>query len=78
MLHRIEAAHKRLEEKNAELATERENARVLSEKLSHLQAASVGFEGLASQNREILDKLEDQTTQRLENDHLLETRAQER
>lgn len=60
MYEQINALTQKLEEKEAQLALERESVRSLSEKLHDLQATSSGFEGLAVQGKEILRKLGEQ------------------
>lgn len=59
---KINVLAQQVEEKDAELRRERESVRGLSEKLQELQHTSTGFETLASQGREILDRLGEQAT----------------
>ncbi|AEO64055.1 uncharacterized protein THITE_2037083 [Thermothielavioides terrestris NRRL 8126] len=56
----MDALTQQLEEKEVELSRERESTRVLSEKLQRLQATSTGFEALAAQGKEILNRLGEQ------------------
>ena len=62
MYGRIDALAQQVEEKEAELSRERESVRSLSEKLQDLQATSSGFEALAVQGKEILQKIGEQQT----------------
>jgi paraquat-inducible protein B len=57
---KIDALTQQVQEKETELSRERENVRALSEQLENLQATSSGFEALATQGKEILQKLEKQ------------------
>jgi predicted nucleic acid-binding Zn-ribbon protein len=57
---KIDALTQQVQEKETELSRERENVRALSEQLQNLQATSSGFETLAIQGKEILQKLEEQ------------------
>ncbi|KAK1755706.1 hypothetical protein QBC47DRAFT_193749 [Echria macrotheca] len=71
----IEGLRKEVDTKSAELASEKENSRILLQKLEDLQAASVSFEKLASQNQDILQKLELQIKTTSERDQSLETKT---
>ncbi|KAL2134431.1 hypothetical protein VTI74DRAFT_203 [Chaetomium olivicolor] len=66
---KIDVLTKEAEEKETELNRERESVRVLSEKLQALQATSSGFEALAAQGKEILDKFEVQRAKTEEQHH---------
>lgn len=59
----IKLLTKQLEEKDNELAQQRETIRALSEKAHDLEASSTGFEALTAQNEEILRKISDQGSQ---------------
>jgi uncharacterized protein YoxC len=59
---KIDVLTHQVEEKEAELNREREAVRSLSTKLQDLQATSSGFEALAVQGKEILQKLGEQQT----------------
>jgi hypothetical protein len=65
---RIDILTKQVEEKEVELSRERESVCSLSEKLQDLQATSSGFEALAVQGKEILQKVGEQQT-RAEEQH---------
>lgn len=60
MYGKINTLTQQLEARDAELDQEKASVRALSEKLQDLQTTSAGFEGLAVQNKEIMDKLEEQ------------------
>ncbi|KAK4150878.1 hypothetical protein C8A00DRAFT_45804 [Chaetomidium leptoderma] len=53
-------AIEQVEEKEADLSRERESVRALSKRLQDLQATSSGFEALAAQGKEILQKIGEQ------------------
>ncbi|KAK4043138.1 hypothetical protein C8A01DRAFT_13306 [Parachaetomium inaequale] len=61
-IEQIDNLTQHVEEKEAELSREREAVRSLSTKLQDLQATSSGFEALAVQGKEILQKLGEQQT----------------
>ncbi|KAK4463842.1 hypothetical protein QBC42DRAFT_322826 [Cladorrhinum samala] len=60
---RIELLEKQLEEKDNEVAQQKDTIRVLSEKAHDLEASSTGFQALTAQNEEILQKISDQGSQ---------------
>ncbi|KAH6843094.1 hypothetical protein B0I37DRAFT_437149, partial [Chaetomium sp. MPI-CAGE-AT-0009] len=62
-IEQINALTVEVNEKEAELSRERESVRSLSEKLRDLQATSGGFERLAIQGKEIMQKLGEQYTE---------------
>ncbi len=59
---KIDALTQEVEAKDAQLNQEKESARVLSKRVQDLQATSSGFEALAAQSEEILNKLGLQNT----------------
>lgn len=78
MQEQIISLQRQVEEKTSELANEQTTVRVLSEKLKDAQALSAGFDGLMSQNKDVLEKLEEQIRSRFEHDQMLESQAKER
>lgn len=68
MYGRVDTLTRQIEEKEAELSREQESVCALSEKLRDLQATSSGFETLAVQGKEILQKIGEQQT-RAEEQH---------
>jgi hypothetical protein len=65
---KIDVLTKQVEEKEAELSRERECVRSLFEQLQDLRATSSGFEAVAVQGKEILQKIGEQQT-RAEEQH---------
>ncbi len=60
MYDKIATLTQQVEEKEVELRQERESVCALSKQLGELQDTSSGFEALAAQGKEILDKLGEQ------------------
>lgn len=57
MYVKIDNLTQQVEEKELELAKEKESVRFLTEKLQSLQTTSSGFEALAVQGKEIMNRL---------------------
>ena len=58
----IKSAHQQLEQKTAELERQQNENRVLSERLQSVKTETNGLESLVAQNKEILEKLDEQHT----------------
>jgi len=74
----IASIQRQLGEKTSELANEQTTVRILSEKLKDAQALSTGFDRLMSQNKDVLEKLEEQIRSKFEQDQIMESQAKER
>lgn len=76
--NQIEVLRQQVDEKNAELALEKTNGRVLSEKLKDIDATSGSLEKLMSQSKEIFEKLEEHINVSTDRDQSRENVAGER
>ncbi|KAK5662052.1 hypothetical protein OQA88_10166 [Cercophora sp. LCS_1] len=74
---KVEAAERQVEQKNVELVQERERLQVLSDKLRDAQESTAGFQELMSQNKTVLDKLEERIAAETQHGQLLESQARE-
>lgn len=74
---KAEAAERLLEQKDAEIAQERERRQVLANKLREAQDSATRFQELMSQNKSIFDKLGEQMKVEAQSGRQLETQVRE-
>jgi hypothetical protein len=75
---KLAAAKQEAQGKDVDLKLEKERARALSERLDDAQSVAAGFESMATQNREILAKLEGQKAEATESGQQHEDKVGER